>query len=265
MLIPLKDDNPLTRIRFQYVTVALIAANVAAFLWQVTLPADEARLMMYAFGMVPKVLFGEAILPAEANLIPAPLSLLTSMFLHGGWMHLIGNMLFLWVLGDNVEDSMGHGRFIVFYLATGLAAGLAHALTQPDSTIPTIGASGAISGVIGAYLVLHPKAQILTLVVRFFIRIPAFIVLGLWIGLQVMNAAIDDGTGGGVAWWAHIGGFVAGALLVIPLRRKTLPLFDGHFAGPGASDAARRPKSRPRSKPRSKSRPRLGRRRRPWE
>ena len=229
MLIPLKDDNPLTRIRFQYVTVVRIAINVAAFLWQVSLGPEEDARMIRALGMIPAVLFGTASLPPDAGAVAPWISVLTSMFLHGGWMHLIGNMVFLWVLGDNIEDSLGHLRFLFFYITTGVLAALAHGLADPASTIPTIGASGAISGVIGGYLVLHPKARILTLVVRFVMRIPAFVVLGGWIGLQVLNASIDDGGGGGVAWWAHIGGFVAGTLLVVPMRRQGVALFNGAF------------------------------------
>jgi len=234
MLLPLKDENPITRIAFQYVTVTLIAACTAVFLWQLSLGAEGGREMVMRLGAIPSVLFGNRELPPGMALVPAPVTLLTSMFMHGGWMHLIGNMLFLWVLGDNVEDSMGHVRFVVFYLLCGIAAALAHAATDPASTTPMIGASGAISGIIGAYLVLHPKVRILTLALRFFIHLPAFVVLGLWIGLQLINAAGDDGAGGGVAWWAHIGGFAAGALLIAPFRDKSVPLFNG-LLSPGVT------------------------------
>jgi membrane associated rhomboid family serine protease len=149
------------------------------------------------------------------------------MFLHGGFMHLIGNMLFLWVLGDNVEDALGHRRFVVFYLVCGLIAALTHAVTDTASHIPMIGASGAISGVIGAYLMVHPKARIKTLVGYFILSLPAWVVLGFWIGFQFFSTAMAaGGAGGGVAWWAHIGGFFAGVALIIPMRRKGVALFD---------------------------------------
>lgn len=232
MLLPLKDDNPLKRIPFQYVTVALIAINVIVFLWQLSLGGEDGGKAVLGLGAIPSVLFGTRSLPPELAMIPAPLTLISSMFMHGGWMHLIGNMLFLWVLGDNVEDAMGHGRFLVFYILCGIAAALAHAALSPNSTTPMIGASGAISGVIGAYLILHPKAQILTLAFRFFIHIPAFMMLGLWIALQVINVSMasGDGDGGGTAWWAHIGGLIAGCILIAPMRHKSVPLFDG-FGG----------------------------------
>jgi membrane associated rhomboid family serine protease len=148
------------------------------------------------------------------------------MLLHGGLMHLIGNMVFLWVLGDNVEDALGHLRYVAFYIVAGLAAALSHAGLDPASKIPMIGASGAISGVMGAYLVLHPRAMIATLVFRFVVHLPAFVVLGLWIAFQFVNAAMADPSKGGVAWWAHIGGFFAGAILIVPMRLRGVPLFD---------------------------------------
>jgi len=228
MLLPLKDDNPLKRIPFQYVTVVFIAVCCLVFLWQLSLGESDGRKFILGFGAIPSVLFGSRDLAPELAMIPAPLTLISSMFMHGGWMHLIGNMLFLWVLGDNVEDAMGHGRYIGFYVLCGIAAALTHAAMDPASTTPMIGASGAISGVIGAYLILHPKAQILTLAFRFFIHIPAFVLLGIWIALQVYNLSMAaDNGGGGVAWWAHIGGLVAGCILIVPMRHKSVPLLDG--------------------------------------
>ncbi len=228
VLFPLKDDNPIRRIRFQYVTVALIGACVALFLWQMSLPARQGEAMLLGLGAIPAVLFGSRELAPGLILVPAPLTLVTSMFLHGGWMHLLGNMAFLWIFGDNVEDSMGHKRFLVFYLVCGVAAALAHAALNADSIVPMVGASGAISGVLGAYLVLHPRAKVLVLFMYMVIRLPAFVVLGAWIGLQVVNATMIEGAGGGgTAWWAHIGGFIAGAALIVPFRHKTVPLFDG--------------------------------------
>jgi membrane associated rhomboid family serine protease len=226
MFLPLHDDNPLKNIQFQYVTVAFIAICVTVFLYQLSLGEGGGRVFVFRFGAIPAVVFGEVTLPKGFAPAPAAFSLVTSMFLHGGFMHLAGNMLFLWVLGDNVEDAMGHKRFVVFYLLAGIAAALAHGLSDPASQVPMIGASGAISGVIGAYLVLHPKARIKVLVSYFLVWLPAYVVLGAWIGLQFVSAAMDPGGAGGVAWWAHIGGFFAGIALIFPMRNKGVPLFD---------------------------------------
>jgi len=173
------------------------------------------------------------------------------MFLHGGWMHLIGNMLYLWIFGNNVEDAMGHGRFIVFYLLCGIAAALAQAFQDPGSAVPMIGASGAIGGVLGAYVLLYPRARVLVVVpLGFFfytLRIPAMIVLGLWFGLQFVSTMLAGDQIGGVAYWAHIGGFVAGMVLILPFRKKGFPL----FAGPRGGDVARRaPQPAPKFKDR---------------
>jgi membrane associated rhomboid family serine protease len=245
MLIPLKDENPLRFIGFAYITIALIALCVLAYLWQVSLGPAQDRMIL-ALGAIPAVITGERSLPPELAVIPAQLTLITSMFLHGGWLHLGGNMLFLWIFGDNVEDAMGHVRFLAFYLICGVAAALAHVAADPASQIPTVGASGAISGVLGAYLMLHPRAQVLTLLLRFFITLPAFVVLGLWFGLQAFSAYMEmvGKGGGGVAWWAHIGGFVAGVVLVIPFRRRGVPLLERDGAPPlPARDVIRRLKN----------------------
>ena len=233
MLIPLKDSNPLRWIGFPFVTVALIAACVLAFLWQVSLGPAQNRII-YALGAIPAVVTGERALPPGVAIVPAELTLVTSMFLHGSWLHLGGNMLFLWIFGDNVEDAMGHVRFLVFYLVCGVAAALAHVYFNLGSEIPTVGASGAVSGVLGAYLVLHPRAQVMTLFLRFFITLPAFVVLGIWIALQIFSASMEMGgkAGGGVAWWAHIGGFAVGAILVVPFRRRGVPLLERDGAPP---------------------------------
>ncbi|MBT4890213.1 MAG: rhomboid family intramembrane serine protease [Rhodospirillales bacterium] len=225
MLLPLYDENPKSRIRYQYVTLMLVIVCGAAFLWQQSMGQVAAQKLILGLGAIPAVVFGYAELPPELFIVPSEITLLSSMFLHGGWMHLIGNMLFLWVLGDNVEDTMGHKRFVAFYVLCGLAAALAHAALDPHSKIPMIGASGAISGVIGAYLLLHPKAPIHTLVFYFVIAIPAWIVLGLWIGIQLFNI-LQDG-GGNVAWWAHIGGLLAGIILIPLFKYKDVPLLSG--------------------------------------
>ena len=222
-LLPLKDDNTIVNINFQYVTVSLIAACVAVYLWQLSLGPEQSRYIL-GLGTIPAVLFGTRDLSPDLILIPESLTMFTSLFMHGGWMHLIFNMLFLWVFGDNVEDAMGHIRYIFFYLVCGALATLSHAVMEAGSTSPLIGASGAISGVLGAYLVLHPKARVLVLFMNIIpLRLPAIFVLGGWIGLQFISLNSDDGT----AWWAHIGGFLAGMVLVVPFRQKTVPLFDG--------------------------------------
>jgi membrane associated rhomboid family serine protease len=221
-MIPIHDRNP--RHGRPVVTVLLIAANALAFLYELALGAQiEGFLMSAAF--VPARLWEGGALTAAA--VPeAVTSALLSMFLHGGWMHFLGNMLFLWVFGDNVEDRLGHFRFLLFYLLAGYAATFAHAWFNPLSTVPAIGASGAISGVLGAYLFLHPRAKIVTVVwFLFFIRfveIPAIVYLPIWFILQLLPGltslnAVEGAAAGGVAWWAHIGGFVAGPLLLLLL------------------------------------------------
>lgn len=225
MFVPLSDDNPLDHIERHYVTLTLVAANIIVFVFfqsGLVLPYLEAAALGY--GLVPGELL--AILPAGGPPgLPEPATLLTYMFLHGGWMHLLSNMLFLWVFGDNVEDALGHGRFLVFYVLCGVAAALAHAATHPASDAPLIGASGAVAGVIAAYLVLHPRVNVWVLVMwRIPLKLPAMIVLGFWVVLQFWSAA--TASEGNVAWWAHIGGLIAGAVLVVFLRRPGVVLFD---------------------------------------
>jgi membrane associated rhomboid family serine protease len=233
-MIPLHDDNPTTRP--PVVTVALIVACTLVFLWQVGQGAADQQRVIYALGVIPAVLLGKAELPPDIVMVPPEVSVLTSMFLHGGWLHLIGNMLYLWIFGNNIEDSMGHVRFVVFYLACGVAAALAQSFAAPDSTVPMVGASGAIAGVLGAYLLLFPRAHVLVLVpLGFFsqlLRIPALIVLGLWFVLQFVSGAATPTAGGGVAYWAHIGGFVAGLILIVPFRDRSVPLLQRHRRGP---------------------------------
>jgi len=247
-MIPLHDDNPTTLT--PVVTVALIVICVLVFLWQLSLPPGAAERAVYAFGLIPAVLFDKAQLPAEIAAVPAEVSVFTSMFLHGGLLHLGGNMLYLWIFGNNVEDSMGHGRFAVFYLLCGMAAALAQAFKAADSTVPMIGASGAIGGVLGGYIMLFPRAHVLVLIpLGFFIttlRVPAVIVLGLWFVLQFVNSAMTVGEAGGVAYWAHIGGFAAGAILIVPFRNKAFPLFGGQRHRTRASQPPHRAPRRPR-------------------
>ena len=180
---------------------------------------------MLSFGMLPAVLLDHRQLASELVVLPAELTLVSSMFLHVNWMHLIGNMAFLWVFGDNVEDSMGHGRFLLFYLLCGLFASLAHALADTQSISPLVGASGAIAGVLGAYLMLHPRVKVIVLVgLRIPLRLRAYWVIGFWLGLQFYFVATD--AGGNTAWWAHIGGFVTGVMLIPFLKSPAIPLFD---------------------------------------
>jgi membrane associated rhomboid family serine protease len=231
MFLPLKDTNPLKVIPFQIVTAGLIAACVIAFLWQISLPEAEGINALLSFGMIPAVLFDFEELPADLAVIPVGATILTSLFLHADWLHLGGNMLYLWVFGDNIEDAMGHVKFLVFYMLCGIAAALAHGLSDPDSISPLIGASGAISGVLGAYLLLHPKVRVIVLLFyRIPLPLPAFIVLGGWVALQFYNVYVDGSLpgndDGGTAWWAHIGGFVTGMVLITFMKHKDVPLFD---------------------------------------
>lgn len=230
-MIPLHDDNP-THIR-PVVTVSFITACVLIFFWQISLGSGGYQRIVYSLGVIPVVLFGEAELPPELALVPPEATLITSMFLHGGLMHLAGNMLFLWIFGNNIEDSMGHGRFVIFYLLCGIGAALTQAFIYPDSEVPMIGASGAISGVLGAYLLLYPHARVLVLIpLGFFlqlVRLPAVWVLGLWFVFQLLSSALADTSGGGVAFFAHIGGFVAGMLLIAAFKRRSVRFFQpGH-------------------------------------
>ncbi|MDH7494181.1 MAG: rhomboid family intramembrane serine protease [Candidatus Saccharicenans sp.] len=216
MFIPLKDENPTSR--FPIITVAIIAVNSLVFLYQIFSP-NGLEYQVLRFGIIPYEIthWGmEATIPR----VFWPLSLLTGMFLHGSLLHLAGNMLYLWIFGNNVEDFLGSVKFLFFYLACGIAASLLQVAIYPNSRIPMIGASGAIAGLLGAYLVLYPSARVKTLVFLFIyitvIYVPAWVLLGLWFILQLSNI----GMGGGVAWFAHIGGFLAGLSLVLPAARK---------------------------------------------
>ncbi len=221
-MIPLKDRNPTHKV--PYVTVVLIAVNVAVFVYEISL-GESLPAFFDRYGIIPAHVY--ATLTGEVISISVLGTLFSSMFLHGGWLHLGGNMLYMWVFGDNVEDKLGHGRFIIFYLLCGLASAVLHVVIEPASTIPTIGASGAIAGVLGAYATMFPRARVVTLIPIFiFIQIaelPALLVLGFWFVLQFFNGMLalgeSDAQMGGVAWWAHIGGFAAGVLLVRTFRR----------------------------------------------
>lgn len=217
-MIPLSDN--VRGERFPTVTVALIVINSAIFTLEALL-GPAAQRLTYTFGVIPAQFVQNWMNPLIW------FSLVTSTFLHGGWAHLIGNMLYLWIFGDNVEDRMGHGRFLIFYLLSGVVAGLAQVVAAPQATIPSIGASGAIAGVLGAYLLLFPRARVRTLLPLPFwlsiVSIPAVIVLGGWFFIQFFNGLASIGVSmqtGGIAWWAHIGGFIAGMVLMPVFRKK---------------------------------------------
>lgn len=224
-MIPLRDRNPSGR--FPLVTILLIIANAAVFIYQLSLGA-KLPPFFYRYALIPAHIFslGEApgITPG-VHFFP----FLTSMFLHGGWLHVIGNMWYLWIFGDNVEDRLGHGRFLLFYVVCGIGAAAAHVMLNPHSTVPCVGASGAIAGVLGAYFISFPFARVVTLVPIFFfftvIEIPAVIILLFWFVLQFFSGTLSIMTAaqtgsGGVAWWAHVGGFVFGMILITVFPRR---------------------------------------------
>jgi len=218
MLIPLKDNNPSRS--YPVVNITLLFANVVVFLYQLALPPYDQKLFILSNATIPARI--PAFLDGQMGFEAAFLPLITSMFLHSGFLHLAGNMLFLWIFGDNVEDVFGHLPYLFFYLTCGLGAGLLHVLFNLGSTIPALGASGAISGVMGAYMVLFPRERILTLVFIFVVPIPAVFILGYWFLLQFLAGidALGTSAKGGVAVWAHVGGFLLGVLLTQLVRRR---------------------------------------------
>lgn len=233
MFIPLHDANSLRYIKLQYVTIGLIVLNVVVFLTTTVGGEQFSNAAVLGLGFIPSVVHDSAELSPEYVVIPENLSYLTYSFLHADIFHLGGNMLFLWVFGDNVEDALGHFRYLVFYLACAIGGAFFHGLVAPDSQAPLIGASGAIAGVVTAYLILHPRVKIWILAfARIPLRIPAFIVLALWILLQfVMFAAGGEDQ---VSWACHIGGILSGAALVLILRRRDIPLMDKEIVTPRA-------------------------------
>ncbi|MBA4348992.1 MAG: rhomboid family intramembrane serine protease [Thermodesulfovibrio sp.] len=211
-MIPFKDDNP-TR-TLPVITISLIAINCLVYIWEFMSPLGEARIA-YFYGAVPHNL----ITMETSQPIHPVTSIFTSMFLHGGIFHLAGNMLYLWIFGDNIEDSLGHARFLLFYLFSGIAAVYIHSVSDPGSTIPMIGASGAVSGVLGAYMLLFPRARVYTLLFFGFfwqiVRIPSIIIIGFWAVLQLISGMASKSLHqGGIAWFAHIGGFLTGLLTI---------------------------------------------------
>ena len=212
-MIPFKDDNP--TYTFPFVTIGLIIANILVVIWEIVSPVGGDKIAVL-YGAVPNNL-----VTFEGTQPVSPIeSVFTSMFLHGGFLHIGGNMLYLWIFGDNIEDALGHFRFLLFYLFSGFVAAYGNAVTDPLSTVPMIGASGAISGVLGAYILLFPRTRVSTLLFFGFfwqvVRIPAVIIIGFWIVLQIISGLLSAGSlqHGGVAWFAHVGGFLAGLLTI---------------------------------------------------
>lgn len=221
-MIPLRDTNPSQSVPF--VNYSLIVLNVIVFFYEFAI-GDHVNDLIFAFGVIPARVFYdiEQVQFGVSTFLP----FITSMFLHGGWMHLIGNMLFLHVFGDNVEDRVGHGRYLAFYLLAGFAAAATQTFMNPSSEVPMVGASGAIAGVLGAYIFMFPTARVATLIPLFvffqIVDLPAFVFLGIWFLMQILSGVMSLGIAadaGGVAWWAHIGGFAAGAILLPILRKR---------------------------------------------
>ena len=213
-MIPIRDVNRSEH--FPLINIAIIAVNVLAFIWQMA-QGPQLKEALFLYGIVPSR-YSDPMVSVEFTTLQQTLPFLTSMFLHGGIMHIVGNMWFLYIFGDNIEDRLGHLRYLVFYLLCGIAAGFVHLVTNWHSQMPTIGASGAIAGVMGGYLLLYPRARILTLIpiIFFFqfVELPAYIFLGFWIFIQVISAGFTRSDVGGIAWFAHIGGFVVGLVMV---------------------------------------------------
>ena len=215
-MIPLKDDNPTSR--KPIVTYFIIGLCILIFLIQLSADTYRTGELFYSYGLIPSVLMGKNQLPLDLYAIPSWLTIFSSMFMHGGFMHLIGNMLYMWIFADNIEDNLGPSKFLIFYLLAGIGAGMTQVLMDTNSQIPMVGASGAIGGVLGAYLINHPNAKVLVLIpFGFFsqlIKIRALYVLGFWFILQFISS------GGGVAYGAHIGGFVSGMILILFFNKK---------------------------------------------
>ncbi|MBF96822.1 MAG: hypothetical protein CFH34_00005 [Alphaproteobacteria bacterium MarineAlpha9_Bin4] len=224
-MFPIKDENPTETI--PYVTCILIGLNIFAFFYQISLTENDNYNLILKYGFKPEHFFSNNTLEHYNN--SALLTIFTSMFLHGGIAHILGNMLFLWIYGNNIEDSMGHIKFLIFYILCGLAAAFLQAIVSPSSSIPMIGASGAVSGVLSAYFLLFPKARVLTLIILIFfitfIRVPAGILIGLWFLSQISNAYFIDPNSPGVAWYAHIGGFLMGLILIPFFKKKKFKFF----------------------------------------
>lgn len=230
-MIPIRDDVPSRT--YPFVNTTLIVLNVIAFLYEQTLDQENLVRLFHQLGVVPAAYFHDALRDSMGNVYTVSwadriVPLFTTMFLHGGWLHVIGNMLYLYIFGDNVEDCVGHFRYLVFYTLCGLAASGAHIFSNPDSTVPTVGASGAVAGVLGAYLMLYPRAQVVAVlpifIMLYVVRLPALFFLGIWFleqfFLGAMSLGVQTAQTGGIAFLAHVGGFVAGAVLIWVFRKK---------------------------------------------
>jgi membrane associated rhomboid family serine protease len=222
-MIPLRVD--IQRHSIALFNGLLILLNIAVFFYELSLPAQQGQALVFAFGLTPaqiQLLFASPGITLGQAFLP----MLTSMFLHGGWMHLLGNMLFLWVFGSSVEEALGHFQYVVFYLFCGVGSAIVHTAFNWGSRIPTVGASGAISGVMGAFIVLFPRARVTTLIPALFlfftVQIPAFLMMGYWFLIQVFSGVASLGVSnqGGVAWWAHVGGFLLGAFIAAGVRKR---------------------------------------------
>ncbi len=222
MFLPLHDNTKLKIIRFQLVSGLIIAVNfVLIFYTAVILGGIEKSTLAISFGAIPALLTDFKTLPAVLDIIPEPATLLTYMFLHAGWLHFLGNMAFIWVFADNVEDAFGHIGFLLFFLVCGIVAALAHTIAGPQSQSPLIGASGAVSGVMAAYLVLFPRARVWVLMfMKIPVPIPAWLALVGWFGFQIFSSMLPQTGEVIVAWWAHIGGFIVGGLIAFVLRGR---------------------------------------------
>lgn len=222
MFVPLHDDGVLRVIRFQFVCGVIAILNVVVLFYvQHVLGQNQGEIVLLSFGATPALLTDHAYLDPPLLAVPEPLTLVTYMFLHGGWLHLLSNMLFLWVFGDNVEDAYGHVGFLIFYLFCGIAAAFTHVLFYPDSQSPLVGASGAVAGVLGGYLVLYPHARVWVLLfMRLPIRISAYWALLGWMGFQFVALVLPQDENIAVAWWAHIGGFATGFAITWVLRNR---------------------------------------------
>lgn len=233
MFLPLHDTNALNHTKVQYVTLGLIVANILIWIiWSTpSLTSSEAVHAAYlSYGYIPAVINGYQVLPAVYEMLPLPVSYVSYSFFHSDFMHLAGNMLFLWVFGDNVEDAMGHFRFLIFYLLCAAAGALAHGMVNPESISPLIGASGAAAGVVAAYLLLHPKVKIWVLMFgQIPLRLSALWVLGAWIAYQVYELVFNSASS--VSWGAHVGGIITGAVLIVIMKRKGVHLFDQNIDG----------------------------------
>lgn len=226
MFLPLHDQNPIRHVKFPYVMYGLLAANILVFLFQSAVPGYGFDWFTVEYGMIPIVV--RDIVQQPVPWLPDWANLVTYSFLHGDWLHLLSNMLFLWIFGDNIEDALGHVKFLAFYLLCAMLAALAHLAFNFDSNGPLIGASGAVAGVMGAYILLYPHAKVFVLfriVIPIPLPIPALWMLGVWIATQVFYVVV--GSEEPVAWWAHLGGVAAGVALAIPFKRKEVQLFGG--------------------------------------